>query len=467
MEDILTHRKIHLVGIGGVGMCALAHLLKDSGREVSGSDRQDSEALANLRLANIEVFASHNSRHLEGVATVIYSPAIPHNNPELKAARELGLRVQSRAEALAEFISTRNPICITGSHGKTTTTAMLAFVLERAGLNPGYMIGGISSSLLRKNARVGGGPFVVEACEAFGALHNWCPSHCVITNIDDEHAEHYGGQERLKLAFRDMIGRVPPNGVIAVCGDDANLLTLRLETERRIISYGLKEGNIFRAQINSLDDRGTHFTVYKYDEELGSIELLVPGRHNVCNALAALVMADHFMIPFRQIALSLNEFQGVDRRYQFIGESCGIRIFDDYAHHPTEIDAVLNVARRAVNRKGRLVVVIEPQLHSRVMRLVESFSAALSVADFVLVMPVDAAGESFIEASDDALSTALDALGTKFVRLLSPMEVKAEALRYLKDHDVLVALGPRKASEAVKSYLPRIAGSGNYESCKK
>jgi len=446
-------RKAHLIGIGGAGMSALAQLLAGSGVEVSGSDSRESEAIATLRNANIRVSVGHDSSLIDGVTEIIFSPAIPQCNPELLSARKRGCRIQSRAEALAEFVNSRKPICITGSHGKTTTTAMLAFILEQNGLDPGYMLGGICDSLDRRNARLGTGPFVTEACEAFGALNEWNPAHCVITNIDDEHAEHYGGTAGLRRAFEDMIGRVPLDGMIAVCGDDNGLNAVYRGTGRRLISYGLAPANDVRAIVHTLDDTRAAFTVYRNERPTGIIELQIPGQHNVCNALAALIIAEGLHIPFHKIASALHDFQGVHRRCQLVGQVGDISIFDDYAHHPAEIQATLDVALCAVQREGKLVVAFEPQLHSRVRRLASSFAAALSVANMVVLMPVDAAGESQASGSDDLLAHALAASRTQFCLAATPQQVVRIAVDNLKSGDVFVAVGPGLIASVGKDLL--------------
>jgi UDP-N-acetylmuramate--L-alanine ligase len=442
MVESTPHKeRVHLVGIGGSGMCALARLLVDAGMMVSGSDAHENQPLEELRKAGVNILVGHDPTSIEGVDRVIVSPAIPNRNPELKAARAAGVRVQSRAEALAELVNVRKPVCIAGSHGKTTTTSMLACVFERNGLDPGYMIGGIARSLDRRNARLGAGPFVVEACEAFGALHHWIPDHCIVTNVDDEHAEHYGGLDKLHDAFREMLKRVSHDGVIAICGDDQRLAALCTEARRTAVTYGLGATNVIRGKIDSSDETGSSTTVFKGDEVLGRVNLQVPGEHNVRNALGVLAVAERFGIAFQNAAAALADFKGVDRRFQFVGEANGVRVFDDFAHHPSEITAVLTVARRAVRHGGRLIVVFEPQLHSRVRRLAQGFANSLLMADVLVVMPVYAAGESLLGASDDLLARALSASGAEYHRSATGEEASIAVLECVQDADVVVTLG--------------------------
>lgn len=437
-----TH--VHMIGIGGVGMSALAYLLSEAGMNVTGSDIRDSEILQALRRANIQTFVGHATHHVQRASTVIVSPAVPFSNPELLTARRRGIRVLSRAQALAEFVQDRLRVCITGSHGKTTTAAMLAFVCERSGLNPGCMIGGFSDCL-QTNAAVGLGPFIMEACEAFGALESWQADHCIITNLDDEHSNHYRDYQGLKSAFRNFVERVPPTGSTVVCGDDVGIQQLCGETSRPFITYGLSDKSEFWAGIEAEDGAGSTATIWHKGNRVGRMVLPVPGRHNVVNALAALAMACRLGIDPAQTLSVLRDFQGVKRRCQLIAMVSDIRIYDDYAHHPTEIQAALAVARNAVLEGGRVLVAFEGLLHSRVRLLAPAFAAALANADFIALLPVDGAGEVGVEVSDDRLADALTELALTFVRVTTPLEAVTVVASRLKPGDVLVSIGPKEA----------------------
>ncbi|MGH9807894.1 MAG: Mur ligase domain-containing protein, partial [Terriglobia bacterium] len=236
----IAKRKVHCVGIEGAGMSALARLFIERGDRVTGSDIKDGPRLEALRELGATIAIGHAPGHVDGADLVVASPAVPRDNAELKAARERSICVYSRTKALAELLNDRDVICVTGSHGKTTVTAMLTLILDRAGLRPGFMIGGKTASLKNRNARLGDASlFVTEACEAFRALDHWRPHHCIVTNLDDEHTEHYGDSERLFAAFDDLLARVPNDGVIALCGDDPGLSRLIARNAARVVTYGL------------------------------------------------------------------------------------------------------------------------------------------------------------------------------------------------------------------------------------
>lgn len=436
--------RIHLIGIGGIGMRALAQLLVQAGFEVSGSDARASRAMEALRQDGVQIHVGHDAKWVQGATQVVYSPAIPLRNPELGEARQNKLSILSRAEALAQLVKNRQPVYVAGSHGKTTTTAMLAFVLKHAGLDPGWMVGGSAVSLGGRGGHLGSGPFVAEACEAFGALHAWQPAHCIITNIDDEHVEHYGDSDGLRNAFAEMIARVQAGGAIAICGDDPGLLALAETSGRELTTYGMGEVNMLRADIQQATDRGSRFMVLGNGVSQGIVDLAVPGMHNIRNALGAIAIARSLGIPFYQIKQALHKFRAVDRRWQFLGEVNHIRVFDDFAHHPAEVEAVISVAHNCRHQGGKLVVAFEPQLHSRVLRLASRFADALAPADFIALLPVDAAGEPGT-GGDEALTRALDAAGAAFACFATPEVAVAGLLDHLHPGDVLVTMGPRQA----------------------
>ncbi|WP_168027478.1 UDP-N-acetylmuramate--L-alanine ligase [Falsiroseomonas selenitidurans] len=447
----------HLVGIGGVGMAPLAQLLVEAGHRVSGSDLQDGPALHGLRALGVRVTLGHEAGALAGADVVVASPAIPWRNPELAAARGAGVPVRSRAEALAGLLQGRMVIAVLGSHGKTTTTAMLAAILDRAGLAPGFMVGGIAPSLSGATARLGqGAPFVLEACEAFRALQHWQPSHCLVTNIDDEHSDHYGGHDRLRAAFAALLERVPAAGVIALCQDDHGVVTLGARPAARLVRYGLSAGTALQAdQVRALPG-GSGFRLVRDGVPLGKVQLGVPGQHNIRNALGALAVALELGVSFAAAAAALQGFTGVRQRWERVGEAGGIRVFHDCAHHPTEIEATLAVARSRLAQRGtgRLVVALRPQLHSRVARLADAFAAALAAAALVLLLPVDGAGEVTAGQDGDArLEAALRAAAMPFRRLPGVAALPAAARACLQAGDVLVTLGPGDLAEAARRVL--------------
>lgn len=439
---------IHLVGIGGVGMSALARLLVESGCRVSGSDLADGPAVDALRAIGVTTTIGHTPAAIAGATTVVASPAIPWRNAELTAARDRGVPVLSRAEALAMLLERRQRICVAGSHGKTTSTAMLAHILEAAGRGPGFMVGGLAPVLGGVPARLGQGEaFVLEACEAFGALAHWHPHHCLLTNIDDEHDEHYGGHDRLRAAFAAMLARVPAEGTIVLCGDDHGALTLVSSLpsppDRPVVTFGLGVDNVLRAdQVRARPD-GCAFRILRDGVPCGRMQLPIPGIHNVRNALGALAMAMALGVSFGKAAAALKTFTGVGLRWQPMDRFAGTRLYRDCAHHPTEIEATLAVARSCAGDEGRVAVLLRPQLHSRVGRLAGSYTTALAAADQVLLLPVDGAGEHAPAIGSDArLAGALAAAGVPFRPFPAPTAAYRAAAAWLRPGDVLVAMGP-------------------------
>jgi UDP-N-acetylmuramate--L-alanine ligase len=465
----MRQRRFHLIGIAGDGMSALARLLLEAGYAVSGSDIADDARLQPLRRLGAHIAIGHDARLIAGADIVVASPAIPRHNAELQAARELGMQVWPRAKALVDFLRHRQAVCVSGSHGKTTTSAMLASILDRAGRNPGFMIGGTTASLGGVNARCGDGDlFIAEACEAFRALDHWQPSHCIVTNVDDEHTDHYGGLLPLHTAFSHMLRRVPKDGLIAVCGDDLGAMAVSRDLQRTVISYGLGPNNSLRASAVQLQADASVFDVFCDGGYYGSVRLAVPGLHNIRNALAAVAIALGLGVPFAAAAAALGDFIGVERRWQLVGEACGVRVFNDFAHHPTEIEATLSVARKAVSQGGKVVVAFEPQLHSRVGRLAAQFVAALSAADLVFVTPVDPAGEApALMRGDDPLAAAMARSRTPLRRIPDTASIPAAVLGHLREGDILITMGPGRVAAMGPAVLAALHGercrTGNTE----
>jgi UDP-N-acetylmuramate--L-alanine ligase len=454
-----SHRpqSIHLIGIGGTGMSALAHLLLEAGSRVSGSDAREGAAIQALRAAGADVAIGHRNALPDGVDRVVHSPAIPPHNPELLTARRRRVPVQPRAEALAQFLRGRDTICVAGSHGKTTTTAMLAFVLRQLGLDPGFMIGGRTPALGGRNATVGTGPFVLEACEAFAALPHWMPAHVVLTRVDDEHAEHYGGRTALHRAFVDLIARVPASGLVALCGDNPDLEATCARTRPDAIAAGLEPHHRLRAEDIHLDAGGSSFWIARDHRRIRRVKLGIPGLHNVRNALGVMAVVDRLGLDWPRAGDALAGFSGVDRRWQPVGEANGVRVFDDYAHHPAEIDATLAVARLAVQPGGRVIAAFEPQLHSRVTRLAGAFAEALGRADFAAIAPVDAAGETHPASGDAALASALAGRPIRCVHVPSVDDIATAISARAHPGDVVVLLGAGRISQTASRLLERLA----------
>lgn len=432
-------------------MSALGLLMLQMGFRVRGSDAVEGKRIGELRRLGIDVWIGHDAKALDGADRVIASPAIPSHNAEVFAARRIGLPVQTRAEALAGCLSGRSVVCVSGSHGKTTTATMLALILMRAGLDPGFAIGGFARSLGGVNARLGRDTlFVLEACEAFGALARWQPSHCIVTNIDNEHVEHYGGEPQLRAAFGEMLLRTQSHGLLAICGDDPGAVAAGKATGLTVATFGISNGTSVRADSVCLDGHGSSFTVVHDGRTCGEVVLRVPGAHNVRNALGAITIALGLGLRFEVVASALHEFTGVDGRWQQVGKAADVLVIEDFAHHPAEIEATLAAARRAARFGGRIVVAFQPQLHSRVQRLATQFAGALSRADFVLLAPVESVGERPRTDSDEMMTTAMRATQTPFVALPSLAAVSSAALERLVPGDLFITLG----SAAISSIGP-------------
>ena len=435
---------VHLVGIAGAGMSALARLLLEAGHQVSGSDQVERPALNPLRELGVRIWIGHDPGKLERPGRIVVSPAVPADNVELRAARAAGVAVQTRAQALAELLGARPAVAVAGSHGKTTTAAMLAFILGRAGRNPGYYLGGISASLDRVSARLARGSlFVLEACEAFGAMESWRPSHCLITNIDDEHAEHYGGEEGLRQAFARLLARTPETGVVVLGVDDPGAAALGEARSGRVTTFGLGGGADVRGTPTCLEQRASRFAVSCWGERLGEVSLSLPGLHNVRNALGAAAMALELGVGFETIAAALADFSGVDRRWRAVGEAGGVKLFDDFAHHPAQIAAATALAREELGIGGKLVIAWAPQLHSGIPRLARRFGEALSAADLVLLAPMVSPDERpGLAAGFEQLAGAVQATGVALVRVAGIEQLALAAIDHLGPGDVLVTIGP-------------------------
>ena len=392
--------KIHFIGIGGSGMSGLAKVTLEAGYRVTGSDLKAGEALATLEALGARVYQGHEAAHLEeDTDLVVYSSAVKPDNPELLEARRRGLEVISRGQFLARLMERYRGIAVAGTHGKTTTTAMIATVLKRAGLNPTVVVGGRLAGE-GTNAWLGGGEFLVaEADESDGSFLYLRPEVAVVTNVDDDHLDHYGHPEALREAFRGFLGRVAPGGVGVVCADDPFLRGLVGE-RAAVLTYGWNREARFRAEQPELGPAGSRCRVYEGERCLGVLELTVPGRHNLTNALAAVAVARVLGLSFETAAQALAGYAGVARRFQRLGEAAGRLVVDDYAHHPTEVEATL-AAARALGR--RVVVVFQPHRYSRTRRLYREFGSALAQADLVVVTEVYAAGEAAIPGVDGGL----------------------------------------------------------------
>jgi UDP-N-acetylmuramate--alanine ligase len=383
-----------MIGIGGSGMSGIAEVLLTMGYQVSGSDLKTGESTERIVRLGGRVFTGHGEANVEGAQVVVYSTAVQPDNPELVAARAMGIPVIGRAEMLAELMRMKYGVAVGGAHGKTTTTSMIAAVLARGGLDPTIVVGGRLLTL-GANARLGHGQFLVaEADESDGSFLRLAPAVTVITNIDREHLDHYGTLEEVRQAFVYFANRVPFYGASVLCADDAEVRALLPRITKRALLYGTGADAAVRAVDIRLLPHGARFRVVAHEQELGTVELQVPGRHNVLNALAAVAVGLEVEVGFGHIAEGLATFHGVARRFETRGEQCGVRVVDDYAHHPTEILATLAAAR---GLGGRRLVLFQPHRYTRTRDLRREFGGAFGDADRVWVLEVYPAGERPIE----------------------------------------------------------------------
>jgi UDP-N-acetylmuramate--alanine ligase len=443
-------RRIHFVGIGGIGMSGIAELLANLGYVVSGSDAKQTRVTDRLERLGVRVYIGHRASNVGAADVVVVSSAIARGNPETEEAAGRQIPVIPRAEMLAELMRLRYGIAIAGTHGKTTTTSMVAVVLERAGLDPTAVIGGRLSAF-GSNARLGSGDYVVaEADESDRSFLKLSPSIAVITNIDREHMDSYGGWDDLRQAFVDFANKVPFYGAVIACADDEPVRGILPNVSRRLTTYGLAAAEVrTSATVTGYDMTLEPFgsrAVIRYrtpetDIELGRLRLQVPGQHNLLNALAAVAVGLEVGVPFSSIAAALAEFQGAERRFQRLGEERGVLVVDDYGHHPTEIAAVIAAARAGIDR--RLVVVFQPHRYTRTQQLMREFGDALSTADEIVLTDIYPAGEAPIPGVTlEALASAVRSAAKGSVHVVPAIDTVPDAVANLaKAGDLVITLG--------------------------
>jgi UDP-N-acetylmuramate--alanine ligase len=387
-------QSIHFVGIGGIGMSGIAEVLLNLDYRVTGSDLAESDTVARLRTLGCRVALGHRAENIEDPHVVVISSAVRPSNPEVLEARRRNIPVIPRAEMLAELMRMKYGVAIAGTHGKTTTTSMVAALLAAGGLDPTVVIGGKVNSL-GTNAQLGQGEFLVaEADESDGSFLRLSPTIAIITNIDPEHLDFYRDLEHLQETFLAFVNKVPFYGAAILCLDEPNVQALIPKVEKRIITFGLSTQADFHATGVEFDGFSSTFTARGLGEDLGRFHLRMPGRHNVTNALAAIAAARELDIPVARVREGIEGFSGVQRRFQVKSDAGGILLIDDYGHHPQEIRATLAAAKEGFGR--RTVVVFQPHRYSRTRDLLEDFFTAFNQADVLILMEIYAAGEEKI-----------------------------------------------------------------------
>ncbi|MBI5154544.1 UDP-N-acetylmuramate--L-alanine ligase [Candidatus Poribacteria bacterium] len=441
----LGFRRVHLIGIGGCGMSGIARALLASGIEVSGSDLQFGDSSKRLRNAGARIFIGHGEENLGSPDLVVYSSAISPSNPELAAAHARGLRIVHRSEALAMFLGTRKSVLVTGTHGKTTTTAMTGLILEAAGFDPWAFVGGFVPAF-EGNTRVGGLEWAVaEADESDGSFERLPCNHLIVTNVEDDHLDYWKSNEAMVNGYRRVVMNTSATGAILMSIDDPGACELRHSVGAPVLTYSVRAmAGDYSAGNIELDPYSSSFTFYAGRSPLMRLTVGVPGLQNVSNAVAAAGLALELGADPQAISRALEAYHGVGRRFQVKGEAAGVTVIDDYAHHPTEIIATIDAARAArARRGGRLVAIFQPHRYTRTQNLMNAFAVAFTGCDLLVLTDIYSAGEAPIEGvTGEALAARLAESGQRHLRYIARREaIAAELAGELREGDLVLTLG--------------------------
>ena len=453
---------IHFIGIGGICMSGIAEVLVNLNFRVSGSDISENQNITRLKNLNINVALGHKIENIEDASIIVISSAIQSDNVELLEARKKRLPIVKRAEMLAELMRFKKTIAVAGTHGKTTTTSLMATVLEKANFDPTVINGGIINSY-NSNAKLGFSDWmVVEADESDGSFLKLPATSVIVTNIDAEHLDYYKSYKELKDSFKKFINNIPFYGLAIICIDNPTIQSIISEVEdKRTITYGLSPQADYRATDIKFKDSKTFFTLEispQKDSPAKTIHNMVsniPGIHNVQNVLAVCAMAIQLNVDLELIKNALNSFEGVNRRFSLISNIAGVKIYDDYGHHPAEIKATLGAAREVTNRK--VVAIVQPHRYSRLKLLFEDFTSAFNDADIVMVTEVYSAGEKQIEGySKDTLISSLISAGHKDARPYEEKALEQIIKNLLKEGDIVIFLGAGDITIKAKKFVNQI-----------
>jgi len=452
MSETPIPRRVHLVGIGGIHMSAIARILLAWSHQVSGSDLKLSPLTDRLRELGATVHQGHDATHLGDAELVVYTAAAQAENPELAEARRRGLPVLQRAEMVARLMAGRRAIAVAGCHGKTSTTALIAFILRQAGRDPTFLVGGEMVDLAT-NAEAGGGQeIVVEADEFAGAFLHYHPQIAVVTNIEPDHLDYYGSFPRLLAAFRQFLSQVPADGTIVACADDPTLREMLSRPQQhppiraRVVRYGVTEdAEFFTKNLLRKDVGGFSFLLQYHGESVGSFETGLAGIHQVRNALAAIAVASVLELPEESVRDAVARFRGVQRRFQHIGDAAGVTVMDDYAHHPTEVRATIAAAVQRFPGR-RLVCLFQPHTYTRTRYLLDGFRACFQGVDELLIAETYAAREEpSAGMSAHELADLLENPPARYVGSLA--EAPAAVLAILRPSDVFFTIGAGNVDE--------------------
>jgi UDP-N-acetylmuramate--alanine ligase len=455
-------QRIHFVGIGGIGMSGIAELLLNLGYKVSGSDLKSSPLTQRLDTLGAMITEGHRPENIAGAEVVVISSAVTQDNPEVTEARTQHIPVIPRAEMLSELMRLKYGVAVAGMHGKTTTTSMVAAVLAAGGLDPTVVVGGRVDAM-GSNARLGRSQYLVaEADESDRSFLKLSPILAVVTNIDKEHMDCYRNIRDIKRTFLDFLDRVPFYGMVVACNDDAQLRPLLRQVQRRVITYGTRRGSDFhikpgKPELNSADHRLlSHFRVTYREKDLGDFTLHVPGAHNVLNATAAIAVGVGLDINLEHIRTALDNFRGVDRRFQHKGSAAGVSVIDDYGHHPTEIQATLAAARQCGYR--RIHVIFQPHRYTRTQALIEEFTQAFHDADTLIVLDIYAASEQPIPGiTGESLAQHIKDATAREVRYVPSFAEAAEAVtNQAEEGDMILTLGAGSVSQLGTMILEKL-----------
>jgi UDP-N-acetylmuramate--alanine ligase len=454
-------QQIHFVGIGGIGMSGIAEVLLNLGYKVSGSDLKSSPITQRLATLGAQIFEGHHAENITGAEVVVISSAISADNAEVAQARALHIPVIPRAEMLAELMRLKYGIAIAGMHGKTTTTSMVAAVLAAAGLDPTVVVGGRVDAM-GSNARLGKSHYLVaEADESDRSFLKLSPILAVVTNIDREHMDCYRNLRDVRRAFLDFMDRVPFYGMVVVCNDDANLRRLLPQIRRRTVTYGTRRGSDFHvkpgesAKMSAENQPVSRFQVAFKNQELGEFHLHVPGVHNILNAAAAIAVGIGLDLQPDQIRSALENFRGVDRRFQLRGKAAGVSVIDDYGHHPTEIRATLAAARQCGFRK--IHVIFQPHRYTRTQDLMDQFATAFGDADTLVILDIYAANEKPIEGiTGEALTRHIQEAGRDARYVPSFVEAADMVAATAQEGDMILTLGAGSVSQLGPMILEKV-----------
>lgn len=454
----LSKLKIHFIGMGGAGMSGIARIMLAKGFSISGSDKSDSPMLTSLKALGAKTAIGHDAKNLGEADLVIVSSAIGEKNPELVAAINKGLPIAARAQALAWLMSDSTSVAVAGTHGKTTTTAMLTVALQSAGMDPSFAIGGTINTA-GTNAHSGSGSiFVAEADESDGSFLAYRPSGAIITNIELDHVDHFANLEEVFAVFEQFVDSIRANGFLVACGDDAGVHKLLERIKRKDLGihlYGKGEKNDFRIEKIYLGPTASIASIASTGRKIGELKLAVAGEHNLLNALAAVAAATALGVAEEKAVAGLATFTGTRRRFELKGEVAGIKVIDDYGHHPTELKVTLAAAKNLA-QAGRVLVIFQPHRYSRTAVFANQFSQVLAGADFTFLLEVYAASEKPISGVSALLiAKSMSAQQVKFEP--SMVQVVSDVVAMAKKGDVIITLGAGDVSSLAEPILQALA----------